>query len=86
MIIKEFANAYHPASTLISVWLWNFKDGGMYLKRKNFGQESTVLMEKIKRICCWISVRQNLGLILENKVIQKLMLQNKVFQKNSLLN
>ena len=28
--------------TLISVWLWNFKDGGV-LKSKIFGQESTYL-------------------------------------------
>ena len=32
------------------------------------------------------SVRQKLGMILENKVVQKLKLEKKVFTKNGLLN
>ena len=48
-------------------------------------------MDMLKGNCCILTiqgapVRQKLGMILENKVVQKLELEKKVFLKNGLLN
>ena len=66
-------NHFDPSLTfymyyLISIWMWNFK---------YFGQESTYSNEK--KIRRWMSVRQKLFIILENKVVQILKLENNVF-------
>ena len=55
------------------------------LKSKIFGQESTFLKEKkfknsVDTVC------QKLGMILENKMVQKLKLETNVLIKNVLLN
>ena len=42
-----------------------------------------ILLKKILRL---MPVRQKLGMVLENKVVQKLKLEKKVFYKNGLLN
>ena len=60
---------------MISVPLWNFKDG---LKSKIFGQKSIYS----KKTHCILKiqgapVRQKLGMILENKLVQKLKLEKK---------
>ena len=54
MIIKEFANAYHPASTLISVRLWNFKDGGTVKlgDKENFDKEQIGVSEQLHVTNC----------------------------------
>jgi hypothetical protein len=54
---------------LKSVRWWNFKDGG----------------SDKKKIHLWMLVRQKLGIILDNKVVQKLKLENNVITKNGLL-
>ena len=41
------------------------------LKRKIFGKESTCSKEKIRKFHRWMTVRQKLEMILENKVVQK---------------
>jgi hypothetical protein len=52
------------------------------LKSKIFGQESTYYQGKLKKnFLQGMSVRQKLGIILENKVVQKLSLENNVFTK-----
>ena len=61
---------------LISVRLWNFQDGGLILKGNHC----------ILRIR-GAPIRQKLGMILENKMVQKLKLEKKMsFTKNGLLN
>ena len=66
-------NAHCPRYVLISVRLWNFKDGGSKTVRF-FGQEATLIKKKI----LWeMSVHQKLGMILERKVVQKLSLEKK---------
>ena len=54
---------------LKSVRCWNFKDGG----------------SDKKKIHLWMLVCQKLGIILDNKVVQKLKLENKAITKNGLL-
>ena len=56
-------------------------------KKQDFWQKINILKGKhcILRIR-GAPVRQKLGMILENKVVQKLELEKKVFLKNGLLN
>ena len=50
------------------------------LKSKFFGQESTYHQgKKNKKILLGLSVRQELGIILESKVVQKLSLEKKFY-------
>ena len=65
---------------LISVKLWNFKDGGS--QKARFWPKINILKEnycilRIQRE----PVHQTMGIILENKVVQKLSLEKKVFNK-----
>ena len=57
------------------------------LKSRILGKKSIYSKETIV-ICEYreTPVRQKLGMILENKVVQKLELEKKVFSKNGLLN
>jgi hypothetical protein len=67
--------------------LWNFKDGGGP-KKQDFWPQSNIIKGKhcILRIR-GAPVRQKLGMILENKVVQILKLEKKMFfTKNGLLN
>ena len=66
--------------TLISVRLWNFKVGP---KKQDVWQKINILKGNH---CILRMVRQKLGMILENKVVQKLKLERNVFTKNGLLN
>ena len=64
--------------TTISVRLWNFKDG--LAKKQDFWLKIDILkgnhcIFKIRGV----PVRQTLGMILENKVVQKLKLEKKNF-------
>ena len=56
------------------------------LTSKFFGQESTYLLEGRKIIRQWMTAHQKLGMILENKVVQKLKFEKMFFTKNGLLN
>ena len=69
-----------PRLIVISVRLWNFKDGG---SSKGFWPKNNILRENHCILKIWgAPVRQKLGMILENKVVQKLKLQKKnVFYK-----
>ena len=56
---------------IISVRLWNFKDGGP--KKQDFWPKINVLKGNHCILRIWgAPVRQKLGMILENKVVQKL--------------
>ena len=55
-------------------------------KSKIFGQESTPKEIFFKQILRGMSDHQKLGVIIENKVVQKLNLENDVLPKNGLLN
>ena len=59
----------------MSVRLWNFK---VTFLAKN---QHTTKKKKIKKILRGMSVRQELGVILKSKVVQKLSLEKKVFNK-----
>ena len=64
----------------MSVWLWNFKDGGS--KMQDFCPRINMLKEILfKKNLRLMPVRQKLGMILENKVVQKLKLEKKFFYK-----
>ena len=56
---------------LISVRLWNFKDG----QKSIYSKETIVCILRIRGA----PFRQKLGMILENKVVQKLKLEKNVF-------
>ena len=62
---------------IVSVWLWNFKDGG-FLKASFLAKNQHATKEKFLRV---MTVCQKLGLILESKVVQKLSLEKNVFNK-----
>ena len=76
-----------PRLIVISVRLWNFKNGGSS-KSKGFWPKNNILRENHCILKIWgAPVRQKLGMILENKVVQKLKLEKKkFFTKNGLLN
>jgi len=66
--------------TLISVWLWNFKDGGS--KKARFWPKISIFKENHSILRIWgVPVGQILGMILENKVVQKLKLEKMFLQK-----
>ena len=55
--------------TLISVWLWNFKDGGS--KKARFWPKISIFKGDHCILRIWEApVPQKLGMILENKVVQ----------------
>jgi hypothetical protein len=56
--------------------LWNFEDGGS-LKARYFWPKINIL----KGNHCILRIRGKLGVILENKVVQKLNLEKNVFYK-----
>ena len=64
----------------MSVRLWNFKDGGAYKARflPRINILKGILFFSILRL---MTARQKLGMILENKVVQKLKLEKNVFYK-----
>ena len=64
----------------MSVRLWNFKDGGS-LKASFLAKNQHTTKDFFLKILRGMSVRQNLGVILESKVVQKLSLEKKVFTK-----
>jgi hypothetical protein len=68
---------------LISVWSWNFKDGGSLKVRFLAKNQHTT---KAKKILQRITLHQKLGLILESKVVQKLSLEKNNLPKNGPLN
>ena len=69
------------STNLISVWLWNFKDGGskkVSFLAKNRHPIKDFFLNSGDEL--WM-VHQKLGIILENKVVQKLSLEKNVFTK-----
>ena len=51
-------------------------------KKQDFWPRINILKgKKFKKICRLMTVRQKLGMILENKGVQKLKLENNVFNK-----
>ena len=85
MILELELTIKNVACKLISVRLWNFKDGGSLKAR--FWPKINILkgnhcILRIQRA----PVRQKLGMILENKVVQKWKLEKNAFYKNGLLN
>ena len=69
----------------MSVRLWNFKGGGSYTP--SFCPRIDMLKGNHCILRIWgAPVRQKLGMILENKVVQKLKLEKNDFTKNCLLN
>ena len=65
---------------LISVRLWNFKDG-VSLKARFLAKNQYLKGNHCILGIRQASVRQKLGMILENKVVQKLELEKNVFYK-----
>ena len=66
--------------TLVSVRLWNFKDGGSQ-KVRFLAKNQHAAKDFFFQFLRVMSVRQKLGVILESKVVQKLSLEKKVFTK-----
>ena len=70
----------HTLSGLISVWLWNFKEGGSekarFLAKNQYTQRKPLNFENTGS-----TSSSKLGMILENNEVQKLELEKNVFYK-----
>ena len=89
LFIYEIPNASHLCTSIawrkkmcsiffISVRLWNSKDGD----KQDFWPKINILKENLCTLRIREApVRQNLGMILENRVVQKLKLEKNVFYK-----
>ena len=70
VLVSSISNFFTNKTSLANTCKWmSFSRSNLALKNKIFGQESTYLKGKK-------SIDQKLGMILENKVVQKLKLEN----------